>query len=130
MVYHDPLAAYLDGIQTHQDRIQGLQLNVQPPLYLQDTMAGLINYLFLLINSRPCQDLNLGPPEYQADSYKLSYPGLDIIFIILYFQIMVLPFNRTQLLHFGEAKFDYHNGSDFVIQASLYYFHHKKKLAP
>ena len=36
--------------------------------------------LFLLENSLPCRDLNLGPPEYQADALPIEcYPGLDYI---------------------------------------------------
>ena len=33
--------------------------------------------LFSLNNSRPCRDLNLGPPGTKPIYYQLSYPGLD-----------------------------------------------------
>ena len=46
-------------------------------LTIQATTAGLINYLFSLKNSRPCQELNPGPPRYQANMLptELSWLG-------------------------------------------------------
>ena len=41
-----------------------------------------ISYLFSLKNSRPCRDLNPGPPGTKPICYQLSYPGLDYIQIV------------------------------------------------
>ena len=41
-------------------------------------ILNLINFLFSLKNSRPCRDLNRGPPQYQANMLptELSWLGL------------------------------------------------------
>ena len=50
-------------------------------LYLDSTLfhsnSNMINLLFSFENSRPCRDLNLRPPQYQADMLptELSWLG-------------------------------------------------------
>ena len=43
----------------------------------QATTAGQSSYLFSLKNSRPCRDLNPGPPRTKPICYQLSYPVLE-----------------------------------------------------
>ena len=67
--------AYLDGIRTHRGRIQRLQLNVQPPLYLQSTMAGFLSMLYI-INTGTDREASIHDTYFENNCIRAVVPNL------------------------------------------------------
>ena len=63
------------------------------------------SYLFSLKNSRPCRDLNPGPPRYQADMLPIELSWLGCCFFIR----SHLPSLKNVVKGWKEMQLEEHN---------------------